>query len=164
MQELRVATVFSGIGALEESLKQLDISHVIKFACDNGEREPKTDFKTIYKVAKSVLLESKAEDLIRLYINNLFTKRKIRNAVLEEDVHNLYKEIRPLDTKTAIKKIDTLDDMSFEGEIVKFKLRYRCLLCCVRSRRNPGRNPPRSRRESGCSSNECRGPPSACLA
>lgn len=124
MQELRVATVFSGIGAIEESLKQLNISHVIKFACDNGEREPKTDLKTLSKVAKSVLSESKAEDLIRLYINIIFTKRKIRNAVLEEDVHNLYKEIRPLDTKAAIKKIDTLDDMSFEGETVKFKLRY----------------------------------------
>ena len=124
MQELRVATVFSGIGAIEESLKQLNISHVIKFACDNGEREPKTDLKTLFKVAKSVLSESKAEDLIRLYINIIFTKRKIRNAVLEEDVHNLYKEIRPLDTKAAIKKIDTLDDMSFEGETVNFRLRY----------------------------------------
>lgn len=124
MQELRVATVFSGIGAIEESLKQLNISHVIKFACDNGEREPKTDLKTLFKVAKSVLSESKAEDLIRLYINIIFTKRKIRNAVLEEDVHNLYKEIRPLEIKAAIKKIDSLDDIFFEEESFNFKLRY----------------------------------------
>lgn len=124
MQELRVATVFSGIGALEESLKQLNINHVIKFACDNGEREPKTDLKTIYKVAKSVLSDDKAEELVRFYVNYIFTKRKIRNAVLEEDVHNLYKEIRPLETKAAIKKIDSLDDMFFEEECFKFKLRY----------------------------------------
>lgn len=124
MQELRVATVFSGIGAIEESLKQLNISHVIKFACDNGEREPKTDLKTLFKVAKSVLSESKAEDLIRLYINIIFTKRKIKNAVLEEDVHNLYKEIRPLEIKAAIKKIDSLDDIFFEEESFNFKLRY----------------------------------------
>lgn len=124
MQELRVATVFSGIGAIEESLKQLNISHIIKFACDNGEREPKTDLKTLFKVAKSVLSESKAEDLIRLYINIIFTKRKIRNAVLEEDVHNLYKEIRPLEIKAAIKKIDSLDDIFFEEESFNFKLRY----------------------------------------
>ena len=124
MQELRVATVFSGIGAIEESLKQLNISHVIKFACDNGEREPKTDLKSLFKVAKSVLSESKAEDLIRLYINIIFTKRKIKNAVLEEDVHNLYKEIRPLEIKAAIKKIDSLDDIFFEEESFNFKLRY----------------------------------------
>lgn len=124
MQELRVATVFSGIGAIEESLKQLNISHIIKFACDNGERDPKTDLKTLFKVAKSVLSESKAEDLIRLYINIIFTKRKIRNAVLEEDVHNLYKGIRPLEIKAAIKKIDSLDDIFFEEESFNFKLRY----------------------------------------
>ena len=83
MQELKVATVFSGIGALEESLKQLKINHVIKFACDNGEREPKTDLKTLYKVAKNVLSDSRAEELIRLYINIIFAKRKIKNAILE---------------------------------------------------------------------------------
>ena len=49
MQELRVATVFSGIGAIEESLKQLNISHVIKFACDNGERE----LKPVFNVANT---------------------------------------------------------------------------------------------------------------
>lgn len=124
MQELRVATVFSGIGAIEESLKQLNISHIIKFACDNGEREPKTDLKILFKVAKSVLSESKAEDLIRLYISIIFTRRKIKNAVLEEDVHNLYKEIRPLEIKAAIKKIDSLDDIFFEEESFNFKLRY----------------------------------------
>lgn len=124
MQDLRVATVFSGIGAIEESLKQLNINHIIKFACDNGEREPKTDLKTLYKVSKNVLPESKAEDLIRLYINIIFTKRKIKNAVLEEDISNLYKEIRPLDLKSAIKKIDSLDDMVYEEECFKFQLRY----------------------------------------
>ena len=124
MQELRVATVFSGIGAIEESLKQLNISHIIKFACDNGEREPKTDLKTLYRVAKNVLSDSKAEELIRLYINIIFTKRKIRNAVLEEEVHNLYNDIRPLDTKVAIKTIDSLDDRFFEDESFMFKLRY----------------------------------------
>lgn len=36
---LRVGTLFSGIGAFEEALKQLDLPHEIKFACDNGEIE-----------------------------------------------------------------------------------------------------------------------------
>ena len=38
MEKLRVATVFSGIGAAEEALKQMGIDHEIVFACDNGER------------------------------------------------------------------------------------------------------------------------------
>lgn len=36
---LRIGTLFSGIGAFEEALKQLDIPHEIKFACDTGEIE-----------------------------------------------------------------------------------------------------------------------------
>lgn len=124
MQELRVATVFSGIGALEESLKQLGIDHVIKFACDNGEREPKQDLNTLYKVAKSVLPEDKAEMLIWSYISQIFNRKGINNAVLEEDINTLYNEIRPLEIKAAIKKIDALDDRYYEGGCYKFQLRY----------------------------------------
>lgn len=36
---LRVGTLFSGIGAFEEALRQLKIPYDIKFACDNGEIE-----------------------------------------------------------------------------------------------------------------------------
>ena len=35
---LNIATVFSGIGAAEQALKQIGIEHEIIFACDNGER------------------------------------------------------------------------------------------------------------------------------
>lgn len=36
---LKVGTLFSGIGAFEQALKQLGIPHKIEFACDNGELE-----------------------------------------------------------------------------------------------------------------------------
>ena len=35
---IRIATVFSGIGAAEQALQQLGVEHEIVFACDNGER------------------------------------------------------------------------------------------------------------------------------
>ena len=34
---LRLATVFSGIGAVEHALQRMDIKHKIVFACDNGD-------------------------------------------------------------------------------------------------------------------------------
>ena len=37
MKKLRVGTLFSGIGAFEQVLKQMKIPHEIVFACDNGE-------------------------------------------------------------------------------------------------------------------------------
>ena len=36
---LKVATVFSGIGAIEFALKRMNIEHEVVFACDNVERE-----------------------------------------------------------------------------------------------------------------------------
>lgn len=39
MEKLKIGTLFSGIGAFEEALKQLNIPFEIMFACDNGEIE-----------------------------------------------------------------------------------------------------------------------------
>lgn len=39
MKKLKIATVFSGIGAPETALKKLGVEYEIAFACDNGERE-----------------------------------------------------------------------------------------------------------------------------
>jgi len=36
IQLLRVGTLFSGIGAFGQALIQMEISHEIVFACDNG--------------------------------------------------------------------------------------------------------------------------------
>ena len=35
---IRLATVFSGIGAIEQALKKNKLDYTIVFACDNGER------------------------------------------------------------------------------------------------------------------------------
>ena len=45
---LKLATVFSGIGAVEQALKKQKIKYDIKFACDNGEIEIKDDYDGIY--------------------------------------------------------------------------------------------------------------------
>ena len=39
MEKIRLATVFSGIGAIEFAFKRLNIPHELVFACDNGERD-----------------------------------------------------------------------------------------------------------------------------
>lgn len=40
MAPLRLATVFSGIGAIEQALLRMHINHEIVFACDNGDQTP----------------------------------------------------------------------------------------------------------------------------
>lgn len=67
---LRVGTLFSGIGAFEEALKQMEIPHKILFACDNGEIEfiPFDDQQKRKLYKKLVHEESKltAEDKAKL--------------------------------------------------------------------------------------------------
>ena len=38
--KLRLATVFSGIGAIEQALLRMHVNHEIVFACDNGDQTP----------------------------------------------------------------------------------------------------------------------------
>ena len=49
---IRLATVFSGIGAPEAALEQMKIDFEIVFACDNGERELKESFEQIMEATK----------------------------------------------------------------------------------------------------------------
>ena len=49
---IKLATVFSGIGAIEQALKQMNIEYEIVFACDNGERYLDIDQKEIKKQIK----------------------------------------------------------------------------------------------------------------
>lgn len=53
MDKIKIATVFSGIGAAEQALKQLDIPHEIVFACDNGERYLDYTFDDVEEIIKS---------------------------------------------------------------------------------------------------------------
>lgn len=124
MSKLRIATVFSGIGALEESLKQLGIKHVIKFACDNGEREPKQDFRTIFKVACSVFNETETKALMQ-NLSNLIFRRKTDNPLIEEQVDSYYKMATTLDNEDLVEYIESLEDL-LDGEDVlySFKLSY----------------------------------------
>ena len=44
---IKLATVFSGIGAVEHALERLKIPYEIVFACDNGELRLKTSYEAI---------------------------------------------------------------------------------------------------------------------
>lgn len=65
-KELKVGTLFSGIGAFEAALLQLNIPHIIKFACDNGEIElvpldakERSEYRKLDKRAKTLNAEEK---------------------------------------------------------------------------------------------------------
>ena len=51
---LRLATAFSGIGAIEFALKRLNKEHEIIFACDNGDVDIDVDIEAENKKIRSL--------------------------------------------------------------------------------------------------------------
>lgn len=104
---LRVGTLFSGIGAFEEALRQLNVPHEIKFACDNGEIElvpldrlDRWEYKRLDRRVRSLNDEEKqrydtlrnkidgAIDHIRTYALSLETKEQINKYISR--IYKLY--------------------------------------------------------------------------
>jgi len=88
---LRVGTLFSGIGAFEEALKQLGVLHELKFACDTGEIEliPIDDEKNrrIYKdLNRRVRSLTPEEKVLHKQFKDLIARR---NEEIREYCYNL---------------------------------------------------------------------------
>ena len=75
MKKLRLATVFSGIGAPEQALNKMNIPYDIVFACDNGERELQLTKEEIIEEA------NKKEKDINDYVKELYNNLKKINYV-----------------------------------------------------------------------------------
>lgn len=110
MKELKVATVFSGIGAFEQALNKLKIPYRIVFACDNGEREIKESYENIMDYA---LLHNLNDKELTKYVKELYLDtHKINNMKisyfanynLSED--DWYDDIRFINGKLYEGKID----------------------------------------------------------
>ena len=64
---IKIATVFSGIGAAEQALQQLGVEHEIVFACDNGERYLKQSFEEITSLLENFSADNREQVLHLLY-------------------------------------------------------------------------------------------------
>lgn len=72
---IRLATVFSGIGAIEHALQRMQIKNEIIFACDNGDvsiltkkidmniDEIGNELKALSKIIKKIQFNDEVEDL-----------------------------------------------------------------------------------------------------
>lgn len=91
MGSLRLATVFSGIGAIEQALKRMQIDHTVEFACDNGDvllDGVDTDVELL-KIKQMQSVREKREYVRKLYQ----TKSKKHNFVEDTYMANYEKEL-----------------------------------------------------------------------
>lgn len=109
MKKLRLATVFSGIGAPEQALNKMNIPYDIVFACDNGERELQLTKEEIIEKA------TKKEKDINEYVKELYNNLKKINYVKKSYMANYditeekwYEDIRFIDGKKYKDNVDLL--------------------------------------------------------
>ncbi len=108
--KLKLATAFSGIGAIEQALKRMHVDYDVVFACDNGDIEIDIDTdKELSKVRKLSSAKEKKE-----YANNLYkTLSKKKNFVEESYLanykvqdDNFYYDVKLLDGTDYKNKVD----------------------------------------------------------
>lgn len=96
---LKLATLFSGIGAIEQALIQLNIEHKIIFACDNGERELSISRDKIDDAIKNLNYDEKKKYIDKLYQDtckeNLMEKSYKANYEINDE--DFYQDVRFLD-------------------------------------------------------------------
>lgn len=80
---IRLATVFSGIGAIEHALQRMGLAHKIIFACDNGDIEILTkdigmntddidkELKKLKKTIKKLQFNNDVQDLYKEQLSNM---------------------------------------------------------------------------------------------
>lgn len=108
MKKIKIATVFSGIGAAEQALKQLNIPHEIVFACDNGERYLDYSQEEIEKIIKNTPKKEIEKEIVKLYNetgkpNNV---KKSYFANYEINENQWYEDIRFVDGTKYKGKVD----------------------------------------------------------
>lgn len=105
---IRIATVFSGIGAAEQAIKQLKIPHKIVFACDNGERYFDYTVKDIEKIIKKTPDKTREEVIRELYDQTGKPNNVKRSYFANYDISNdqWFEDIRFLDGTPYANQVD----------------------------------------------------------
>lgn len=109
MKKIKLATTFSGIGAIEQAFKRLRINHEIVFACDNGDISIDINSDEEFKHVTSL----KTTEEKRKYVEGLYhTHSKKKNFVKIS-----YKANYKLDDENFFYDVKLLDGKDFKGKV-----------------------------------------------
>lgn len=112
MNKLKLATVFSGIGAVEFALKRLGIEYDVVFACDNGERDINYNKdEELEKIRKMPNALEKKE-----YVDDLYSRLTRKHNFVKDSYLANYKILNDL----FFQDICLLDGTDFKGQVDLF--------------------------------------------
>lgn len=106
---IKLATAFSGIGAIEQAYKRLGIDTEIVFACDNGEVLIDVDYKKEYEHV--INLNGPSEK--RKYVYDLYKSKSRRTNFVEISYKGNYK----IDDDNFFYDVKLLDGNDFKGKV-----------------------------------------------
>jgi len=109
---IKLATAFSGIGAIEQALIRLDMEHKILFACDNGDVEIEIDAEKELEKIKSLNSAEEKRD----YVNKLYTQLSRKNNFVKESYFANYS----IEKDMFFNDVNLLDGTDFEGKVDLF--------------------------------------------
>ena len=107
---IRLGSVFSGIGAIEQALMRLNAPHTVEFACDNGERmidyNHEEEFEKVRNMSNAV---EKREYVDKLYKSktkqtNYVQQSYLANYEVVDD--NFYQDVMLLDARDYEGNVD----------------------------------------------------------
>lgn len=109
---IRLATLFSGIGAVEQALIRMNKEYKIVFACDNGDIDIDIDTEEI----RNIVFNMKSKKQKKDYVDDLYkSKSRKQNYVKQSYLANydineedFYADVRFLDGKDYKGKVDLL--------------------------------------------------------
>lgn len=104
---IKLATLFSGIGAIEQALKQLNIEYKISFACDNGERELELTKDEIEEKIKKNKIKN-----VKSYVDDLY-----KNTGKENLMEKSYKENYTINDEDFYQDVRFLDGNKYNGTV-----------------------------------------------
>lgn len=104
---IRLGTLFSGIGAIEQTLLKLNLNHKIIFACDNGERHISINEKEIDYI-------NNVKDIVQRenYVKSLYAKTKKENFMEKS-----YKANYQINDKDFYQDIRFIDGEIYKGQV-----------------------------------------------
>lgn len=148
---IRLATVFSGIGAIEHALDRMGLTHKIVFACDNGDvdilskkiddniNDINEEIKNLKQIVNNIgkedefskqlkQCENKSKKVIKsideIKMNNL---KNILSKILEKTVHKSTKVTKRKEYESMLKIIDNLKKNDNNSKFEQIKISVKIL-------------------------------------
>ena len=110
---IRLATIFSGIGAVEFAMRRLNLKHEIVFACDNGEREVEYDIEKERKAVFSLNTKKEKKE----YVDRLYSSLTGKTNYVEKSYLANYKSLKE---ENYYQDVILLDGKDYKDEVDLF--------------------------------------------